>query len=116
MISLIFVLFDVGISSVFKLGIGVSLLIAGSRCVGQLALVVATIYMACFPYLLCVCPAFIQHPSRLPFVVSLVMLNFLGTFETGTSTRCVLFDKLTFFCSYKQIFQTVSLYDTSKLL
>ena len=49
MISLIFVLFDVGISSVFELGIGVSLLIAGSRCVGQLALVVATILHGLFP-------------------------------------------------------------------
>jgi ABC-type iron transport system FetAB permease component len=38
-ISLTFVLFDIGVSTVFRLGIGLSLLIAGLRCVGQLALV-----------------------------------------------------------------------------
>ena len=38
-ISLTFVLFVMGISTVFRLGMGLSLLIAGLRCVGQLALV-----------------------------------------------------------------------------
>ena len=46
-ISLAFVLFDIGISTVFRLGIGLSLLIAGLRCVGQLALV-ATVLHAVF--------------------------------------------------------------------
>ena len=43
-ISLAFVLFDIGVSSVFRLGIGVSLLIAGLRCVGQLALVATILH------------------------------------------------------------------------
>ena len=43
-ISLAFVLFDIGISTVFRLGIGVSLLIAGLRCVGQLALVASVLH------------------------------------------------------------------------
>ena len=38
-ISLTFVLFDIGVSTVLRLGMGLSLLIAGLRCVGQLALV-----------------------------------------------------------------------------
>ena len=44
MISLNFVLFDIGISTVFRLGIGVSLLIAGLRYVGQLALVATVLH------------------------------------------------------------------------
>ena len=43
-ISLAFVLFDIGVSTVFRLGIGVSLLIAGLRCVGQLALVATVLH------------------------------------------------------------------------
>ena len=93
-ISLVFVLFDIGVSTVFRLGIGVSLLIAGLRCVGQLALV-ATILHEVFEtenpwlvFLICcasVLPSFsIQVDSHL--LSLLVMLNFLGTFETGTST------------------------------
>ena len=38
-ISLAFVLFDIGVSTILKLGIGLSLLIGGLRCIGQLALV-----------------------------------------------------------------------------
>ena len=92
-ISLTFVLFDIGVSTVFRLGIGLSLLIAGLRCVGQLALV-ATILHQVFetknPWLVfLICCTFVlplfgtQVNSHLLF---LVMLNFLGTFETGTST------------------------------
>ena len=44
-ISLTFVLFDIGVSRVFRLGIGLSLLIAGLRCVGQLALVATVLHM-----------------------------------------------------------------------
>ena len=102
-ISLAFVLLDIGISTVFRLGIGVSLLIAGLRCIGQLALV-ATVLHEVFetknPWLvslICcasILPSF-QHPNRLNlfFFLSSVMLNFLGTFETGTSTWYLLFDK-----------------------
>ena len=90
-ISLTFVLFDIGVSSIFRLGIGLSLLIAGLRCVGQLALV-ATLLHEVFEtknpwliFLICcvfVLPSFsIQENSS--FFLSLVMLNFLGTFETG---------------------------------
>ena len=38
-IALVFVLFNIGISTVFRLGIGLSLFIAALRCVGQLAVV-----------------------------------------------------------------------------
>ena len=71
-ISLTFVLFDIGVSSVFRLGIGLSLLIAGLRCVGQLALVAAVlneVFETKNPWLVFLiscafCPAFI--PSRQP--------------------------------------------------
>ena len=43
-ISLTFVLFDIGVSRVLRLGIGLSLLIAGLRCVGQLALVATVLH------------------------------------------------------------------------
>ena len=92
-ISLTFVLFDIGVSSVFRLGIGLSLLIAGLRCVGQLALV-ATVLHEVFetknPWLVSlICCAFVLPSFRIQVdshLLSLVMLNFLGTFETGTST------------------------------
>ena len=97
-ISLSFVLFDIGISTVFRLGIGVSLLIAGLRCVGQLALV-ATVLNKVFetrnPWLVSlICCAFVLPPFNIQVdshLLSLVMLNFLGTFETGTSTLVVPF-------------------------
>ena len=38
-VSLTFILFDIGVSTVLKLGIEFSLLFASLRCVGQLALV-----------------------------------------------------------------------------
>ena len=93
LISLAFVLFDIGVSTVFRLGVGLSLLIAGLRCVGQLALV-ATVLHEVFEtknpwliFLICctfVLPSFsIQIDSNF---LSLVMLNFLGTFETGMLT------------------------------
>ena len=43
-ISLLFILFNIGVSTVFRLGIGLSLLIAALRCVGQLALVAAILH------------------------------------------------------------------------
>jgi len=46
-IALAFILLDVGVSTVFRLGIGCSLLIAALRCIGQLA-VVATILQRVF--------------------------------------------------------------------
>ena len=46
-VGLAFILFDVGVSTVFRLGIGVSLLIAALRCIGQLA-VVATMLQQVF--------------------------------------------------------------------
>jgi len=69
-ISLGFVAFDIGISTVFRLGIGVSLLIGGLRCVGQLALV-ATVLHGVFE-------------TKNYWLVALIcfILNFLGTFET----------------------------------
>ena len=62
-ISLTFVLFNIGISSVFKLGIGVALLIAGLRCVGQLALI-ATVLNEVFE-------------TRNPWVVALICCVFV---------------------------------------
>ncbi|KAF8954400.1 ABC transporter-like protein [Flammula alnicola] len=69
-IGLAFILFDVGISTVFRLGVGVSLLIAALRCIGQLA-VVATLLQQVFE-------------NKNPWMVALIcfILNFLGTFET----------------------------------
>ena len=92
-ISLTFVLFDIGVSSVFRLGFGLSLLIAGLRCVGQLALV-ATVLHEVFesknPWLVClICralsrPAFIQHPCGLKFSFFVFSHNeFLGHFRGG---------------------------------
>ena len=103
-ISLTFVLFDIGVSSVFRLGFGLSLLIAGLRCVGQLALV-ATVLHEVFesknPWLVClICRAFVLplfsiQADLYSHFLSLVIMNFLGTFEAGTSTWQVSFDKLT---------------------
>ncbi|TFK36703.1 hypothetical protein BDQ12DRAFT_654041 [Crucibulum laeve] len=69
-IALTFILFDVGVSTVFRLGVGSSLMIAALRCMGQLA-VVATLLQKVFE-------------SKNPWVVALIacVLNFLGTFET----------------------------------
>lgn len=46
-IGLGFILFNAGVSSLLRLGIGISLLIASLRCVGQLALV-ATVLQGIF--------------------------------------------------------------------
>ena len=43
-ISLSFILFDIGVSTVFKLGIGLSLVVAGLRCIGQLTLVATVLH------------------------------------------------------------------------
>ena len=93
LISLAFILFDIGVSTVFRLGIGLSLLIAGLRCVGQLALV-ATVLHEVFetknPWLVfLICCALFLPSISMQFdsnFLSLVMLNLLGTFETGTLT------------------------------
>ena len=87
-ISLAFVLFDIGISTVFRLGIGVSLLIAGLRCVGQLALVASVlheVFETKNPWLVfLICCAFVllsfNIPSRLSFVVVFSLAEFLGHF------------------------------------
>jgi ABC-type iron transport system FetAB permease component len=93
-IAMTFILFDIGVSSVFRLGIGISVLISALRCMGQLALV-ATILHKVFetknPWLVAlICCAFcyvLIHPSVLLISCLVVVLNFLGTFETGTSAR-----------------------------
>ena len=94
-VSLTFILFDIGVSTVLKLGIEFSLLFASLRCVGQLALV-ASILVKVFktkdPWLvsfICcafVLPSFSIHADSGSHLFSLVVLNFLGTFEIGTST------------------------------
>lgn len=69
-IALAFVVFDIGVSSVFRLGLSASLFIAALRCMGQLA-VVATLLQKVFE-------------TRNPWLVFGIafVLNFLGTFET----------------------------------
>ena len=48
-IGLAFIIFDVGVSSVLRLGISISLLVAALRCIGQLA-VVATVLQSVFEH------------------------------------------------------------------
>jgi hypothetical protein len=48
-IGLTFILFDVGVSTILRLGVGVSLLVAALRCIGQLA-VVATVLQGVFEH------------------------------------------------------------------
>ncbi|KAH9481138.1 UPF0014 membrane protein [Psilocybe cubensis] len=69
-IGLGFIVFDVGVSTIFRLGVGISLLVAALRCIGQLA-VVATLLQQVFD-------------NKNPWLVALIafILNFLGTFET----------------------------------
>ncbi|KAF5341701.1 hypothetical protein D9611_002023 [Ephemerocybe angulata] len=69
-IALAFILFDMGVSTVFRLGLGTSLFIAAVRCIGQLA-VVATLLQQVFE-------------TRNPWIVFLIalLLNTLGTIET----------------------------------
>ncbi|KAJ3548033.1 hypothetical protein NMY22_g1418 [Coprinellus aureogranulatus] len=69
-IALTFILFDIGVSSVFRLGLSASLFIAAARCMGQLA-VVATLLQKVFE-------------TKNPWLVALIacVLNLLGTFET----------------------------------
>lgn len=69
-IALAFILFDMGVSTVFRLGLGTSLFVAAARCMGQLA-VVATLLQKVFE-------------TRNPWVVFLIVLvlNTLGTIET----------------------------------
>ncbi|KAF5310787.1 hypothetical protein D9619_007997 [Psilocybe cf. subviscida] len=68
-VALAFILFDVGLSTVFRLGLGVSLVVASGRCMGQLT-VVATLLHEVFE-------------NRNPSAVALIafVFNFLGTFE-----------------------------------
>jgi len=87
-IGLAFILFDVGVSTVFRLGIGVSLLIAALRCIGQLA-VVATMLQQVFenknPWLVALisCELAFTSSSNMCLTSCVVILNLLGTFETG---------------------------------
>jgi len=88
--GLAFILIDVGISTVFRLGVGLSLLIAALRCIGQLG-VVATILQQVFenkdPWLVALisCEYFLLSLHYFHTKDTLVVLNFLGTFETGAS-------------------------------
>ena len=43
-IGMAFILFNIGVSTIFRLGIGMSLLIAALRCIGQLALVATVLH------------------------------------------------------------------------
>ena len=77
MVSLAFVLFDIGISTVFRLGIGVSLLIAGLRCVGQLALVATVLHQV--------------FETKNPWLVSLICCAFVRLYNlNGLTLICCL--------------------------
>nr|BAL02929.1 ABC transporter-like protein [Pholiota nameko] len=69
-IGFTFIICDIGVSTVFRLGMGASLLVAALRCTGQLA-VVATVLHQVFE-------------NKNPWTVALIsfVLNLLGTFET----------------------------------
>ena len=88
--GLAFILTDVGISTVFRLGVGLSLLIAVLRCIGQLA-AVATVLQQVFknknPWLVALisCGCFSLSLQYVHTKGIAVVLNFLGTFETGPS-------------------------------
>lgn len=43
-IGMSFILLDIGVSTVFRLGVGISLLVAALRCIGQLALVATILH------------------------------------------------------------------------
>ena len=62
-ISLTFVLFGIGVSRTLRLGIGLSLLIAGLRCVGQLALVGSVLHQV--------------FETKNPWLVSLICCAFV---------------------------------------
>lgn len=116
-IALAFILLDVGISTVFRLGIGVSLLIAALRCMGQLG-VVATILQRVFenknPWVVALISC-VYLPVSFDYVGTQdipVILNFLGTFETGKSqpfsTSCS--HSLLAISSYQQIAMSIPLH------
>ncbi|KAF9001556.1 hypothetical protein BDQ17DRAFT_1281401 [Cyathus striatus] len=69
-LALAFIIFDVGISSVFRLGVGGALLVSALRCMGQLAVVAKLLHTV--------------FESKNPWLVAAIafILNFLGTFET----------------------------------
>ena len=92
----------------------------GSGCNGSTRGIWDQESMVNFLHLLCVrpLPSFSIQVGLLNFFFgSLVMLNLLGTFETGVSTCSGGVFFLTSWppesCSYKQIFETVSLYGKS---
>ena len=81
-ISLAFVLFDIGISTVFRLGIGVSLIIAGLRCVGQLALVATVLHQV--------------FETKNPWLVALICCTFILPFIQHTDFSIVVFSHAEF--------------------
>ena len=82
-ISLAFVLFDIGISTIFRLGIELSLLIAGLRCVGQLALVATVLHEA--------------FETKNPWLVSLICCAFvLPSFNIQVDNHFLVFSHVEF--------------------
>ena len=65
-ISLLLIIFNIGVSTVFRLGVGLSLLIAALRCVGQLALVAAILHQV--------------FETKNPWLVSLICCAFVLSF------------------------------------
>jgi ABC-type iron transport system FetAB permease component len=99
-IGLAFIIFDIGVSTVFRLGAGLSLLVAALRCIGQLA-AVATILQQVFdnknPWTVALISG--ESVPVLPPLTEIhraqiVVLNFLGTFETGMSEKLLEFKVL----------------------
>jgi hypothetical protein len=87
-VGLTFILFDVGVSTVLRLGVGISLLVAALRCIGQLALV-ATVLQRVFEHKNPWSVAGIACEIDLSVIENdsdgelQVVLNLLGTIETG---------------------------------
>ena len=76
-IALAFILFDIGVSTVLRLGIGLSLLIAAFRCMGQLALV-ATILTKVFE-------------TKNPWLVALICCVFFFLLSSFSILGCSFF-------------------------
>ena len=72
-IALALILFDIAVSAVFRLGIGLSLIIAALRCISQLALVAAVLHRV--------------FEAKNPWVVGLICCAFtLSSFSPGRSS------------------------------
>jgi len=86
-IALAFIVGNIGISTVLRLGLGSSLFIAALRCVGQLAVVAAllqSVFEAENPWVVTLIACEFSPPLAIERAEhASVVLNLLGTIETG---------------------------------